>query len=186
MTSLSMTMKKFILLGFVFVCASGAVFCRNYSDIGQSSPFGQYGADFSGTMGAGTGLITETRHHGFGHETGIGSSTMQTTSATAESMPSRAYRPTSISPAIPFTSNLPALTEPYSFSHRMASPAFKLSETKLPQPNFPGLARSSDLGARGEAPISSLGSQEMYGFFGHNASQGRVFDRTLLDPFKGN
>ncbi len=82
---------------------------------GKSEGYGIYSGDIGGSVG----VPLYTRHHRLGQSTGIGASTLETTSATSESTPAavNAFAPA----ASQFTLNRPALPSP--FQGMSASPA---------------------------------------------------------------
>ncbi len=118
---------------------------------------------------------TTTSHHRFGSETGIGSSTMQTQSATSESMPRQTYQPTSVSPSLSSRPSLnPALGEIHLYNPAMtSSPAFS---TTMEMP------RSYEVQTQG---FSDLSSPSKFSDIHFSRKRGYGFGSELLDPLKG-
>lgn len=175
-------MKRGILIGIILLFLPGtSANATSYSESRDATATGQYGITNPETMGAGEGIITVTRHTRFGQQTGIGGSTMQTTSATREEMPTSIYRPTSMSPAIPPAVSIPALNEPLTFSRRMQSPAFS-----APQTNFTYSSERSYVlpGSLDQLQGASPGSRTLEQFMGRK-SRGNAFQRSLINPLEG-
>lgn len=121
-----------------------------------------------------TSVSTSTSHHRFGSATGIGSSSMQTQSATSEEMSRQAYQPTSISPSLSQRprSN-PALNEIHILNSGMvSSPAFS---TTIEMP------RSYSSSTQGFTDLSSPKFGDIH--FSRKRSFGLGSD--LIDPLKG-
>jgi hypothetical protein len=179
-------MRRKILIVFLIAVCSGlkAIASNRYLGTDSVGTGGQqYGTSYSETSGAGEGIVTFSRHRRFGQETGIGSSTMQTTSATTEEMPTVPYKPTSMSPAIPPIVRIPALNEPSSFSSRMRSPAFS-----QPATSFPSLSPEASLRLGTiEQPLPTRlpGTGQFSKISGQKQTKGSSFERTLINPFEG-
>jgi hypothetical protein len=128
--------------------------------------------------------FTETRHHRFGQQTGIGSSYLQTQSATTEDQPAFMYRPTALSPVVP-TGVSPAFrgAATGTYSQILSSPA--LSSLESASPALSNSSAQSPLILAPALENVSPPALKSFSFYGHKQPAGGELGRQLLDPMKG-
>lgn len=124
-----------------------------------------------------------TRHHRFGAETGIGSSTFQTQSATVESMPKRVYEPaassSSTTSAAQPSFKSPALAD----IHLSGFGNYTYGNSSSPAFSSPVLTPSSfDVQTRGFSTLSSPFPSTDVRF---SRRQRPGFGNDLIDPLSG-
>jgi hypothetical protein len=172
---------RIALLLLLFICSQSYAFA-DYSNISGASKSERFGISYPEILDTSNSTLTPTRHHRLGRQSGIGSSNLQTTSATAESMSASNYKPTSVSPALQETRIRSGLERTGLFSQRMSSPALSPAVS-----NFPSLEMhtgSQSYFDKYSQPATGLESTGLsVGRSGH-ARSGEL-GHELIDPFKG-
>lgn len=171
--------RKFFLV--LVLCSQSYAFAGTHYDDFSGSKSEHFGINYPEILDSGSSTSTQTTHHRWGNQTGIGSSSMQTQSATAGSMPTVNYRPTSVSPALQMSSPGTGMQHLDLFSQRMSSPA--LSPVLTGSPSLGTNANQSSF----QSSMQSTSGLESIGLpgGGRHQSRGGALGRELSDPFKG-
>jgi hypothetical protein len=177
-----------LVLTFAFAAqAAGAANSYEFHSPGLAE---KYGIDYQGFENAAnmSATMTETRHHRFGQQTGIGASTAQTESATVESMPTVNYTPTTTSPAVVPTSTRQPFQRVQLFSQSMLStpalrPIFGSPNTFLGNDL---LVRGGSLGDLDRLNLIPMRTEDLlnFGGGGRRNLRGSYFDVQLTNPFR--
>jgi hypothetical protein len=175
----------FLITAFSLSCPVAQADAFNYSFGGQAEKYGINYSSVNSQVGSTT--LTLTRHHRLGQESGIGSSTAQTTGVTVETTPTVNYTPTS-NPALIQTSSASfEVPRFHLFSQQMLStPQLRPTFTELPS------LRQMMRGGMLSAGTSSSGSifdqtspESTLQIWHPHLSRGAGFNSDLTNPFLG-